>query len=266
MQSATALGERLTQARARTPANSWIRAVGYHESVAGDLDRERLDAWVPDRPLRIQQRGGALWMLNSEALRRLDIDRSPPPGTERDTRGLPNGRLYRADDWLRERLGGDGLPDLWETEGYTHPNGEFVDLPAMGANPLRKDIFVHIDYMKDATHDQRPDDAAIAEIVTAFADAPVSNPDPTFPTGIVLHVCIDHDIDIKGCSRRTVHCHSEAPDDSPLRTDVAEKSREHPEHAAEIHRDSILHLERAYRRPSPTVSSVMSVDSMTECS
>ncbi len=52
-------------------ADGWIRAVGYHESVAGDLDRRRLDALGPSAPLRVQHRSGALWMLNSAALERI---------------------------------------------------------------------------------------------------------------------------------------------------------------------------------------------------
>jgi predicted amidohydrolase YtcJ len=53
--------------------DGWIRAVGYHESVAGDLDRTVLDAVVPNIPVRIQHRSGALWMLNSAALGRVGM-------------------------------------------------------------------------------------------------------------------------------------------------------------------------------------------------
>jgi predicted amidohydrolase YtcJ len=81
--------------------SGWMRGVAYHESVAGPLDRRRLDAWVADRPLRIQHRTGALWMLNSAGVRELGLD-----GEEAET-----GRLFRSDAWLRERIGG-GFPDL----------------------------------------------------------------------------------------------------------------------------------------------------------
>ena len=46
-------------------AGQWIRAVGYHESIAGDIDRRDLDALVAGRPVRIQHRSGILWVLNS---------------------------------------------------------------------------------------------------------------------------------------------------------------------------------------------------------
>ena len=65
----------------------WVRAVGYHESVAGDLDAAALDAMVADRPVRVQHRSGALWVLNSAAVRLTGADAS--------------GRLFRMDDWLR---------------------------------------------------------------------------------------------------------------------------------------------------------------------
>ena len=74
------------------PGDGWVRAVNYHESTAGPLDRWRLDAVVGGRPVRVQHRTGELWMLSSAAARAV---------------GLPDdhdGRLWRADAWLRERV------------------------------------------------------------------------------------------------------------------------------------------------------------------
>jgi len=103
-------------ARALEHANvrdEWIRGVGYHESVAGELDRTQLDAWLADRPLRIQHRSGALWLLNSAGVERLGLDRGADAhGIERDARGRATGRLYRLDDWLRERLEAKDPPNL----------------------------------------------------------------------------------------------------------------------------------------------------------
>ncbi|OOK69966.1 amidohydrolase family protein [Mycobacterium kansasii] len=79
--------------KARPSSDGWIRAIGYHESVAGRLDRDVLDALVPDIPLRIQHRSGALWILNSAALGSVGLA------------GHPDGRLPSADSgWS------DGLP------------------------------------------------------------------------------------------------------------------------------------------------------------
>lgn len=70
---------------------------------------------------------------------------------------------------------GDGLLDEWETNGLTMVVGDeqyFVDLPAMGAHPRTKDVFVEIDHMvagPGETRSHRPDPQAIAEVVDAFA-------------------------------------------------------------------------------------------------
>ena len=58
---------------AKPGADGWIRAVSYHESVAGRLDRNAIDAMVRDIPVRIQHRSGVLWMLNSTALSRVGL-------------------------------------------------------------------------------------------------------------------------------------------------------------------------------------------------
>lgn len=89
----------LRRAAATSAPGEWVRGVGYHASVAGELDRALLDAVVPDRCVRIQHRSGALWTLNSRALAALAID-------------SPTGRLFGADDVLRARLGDDRPPPL----------------------------------------------------------------------------------------------------------------------------------------------------------
>jgi len=74
-------------ASAQTGDDGWIRAVGYHDSVAGPLDRDALDAVVPSAPLRVQHRSGVLWILNSAGLVRVGLA------------GHPDGRLRSADSW-----------------------------------------------------------------------------------------------------------------------------------------------------------------------
>jgi predicted amidohydrolase YtcJ len=80
----------LQAADATLPPGAWIRATGYHESVAGSLGRAALDALVASRPVRVQHRSGALWMLNTAALRAVGLSDDH------------DGRLGHADDWLRE--------------------------------------------------------------------------------------------------------------------------------------------------------------------
>ncbi len=82
----------------------WRRAVGYFESVAGDLDRWSLDTLALPGPLRVQHRSGALWMVNSAGVGALDLDAADEPGVERDDNGQPTGRMWRMDAWLARRL------------------------------------------------------------------------------------------------------------------------------------------------------------------
>jgi predicted amidohydrolase YtcJ len=91
-------GLRAALARATVGEDGWIRAVGYHEAVAGPLDRTVLDDISPNVPVRVQHRSGVLWTLNSAGLTAV---------------GLPDhsdGRLRSADhgwsDTLRRREAG----------------------------------------------------------------------------------------------------------------------------------------------------------------
>jgi predicted amidohydrolase YtcJ len=104
-------GDLLQAVDRHAPKGQWLRAYGYHESVAGSLTRHDLDAVVPDRPLRIQHRSGALWMLNSSACRMVGVDGCGLPGVERATDGTATGRLWRMDGWLGEVLP-SAPPDL----------------------------------------------------------------------------------------------------------------------------------------------------------
>ena len=122
--------------------DGWVRAVGYHESVAGALDRFVLDAVLPHVPLRIQHRSGVLWFVNSAGLTRLGLP------------DHPDGRLRSADrDWtgalerretdlgsLSRQLTGygvtgvtDATPDLTAEDIVTllvaHRHGEFSPRP-----------------------------------------------------------------------------------------------------------------------------------------
>jgi predicted amidohydrolase YtcJ len=115
--------------------NGWVRGVGYTESVAGDLDATGLDALRADVPVRVQHRSGALWTLNSAAAREADLASGRHPGIERDADGVPTGRLWRADDWLRTRL----------------PAGPPADLGAVGDELARYGITGVTDATPDLT-------------------------------------------------------------------------------------------------------------------
>jgi predicted amidohydrolase YtcJ len=100
-------------AGAEASEDGWIRAVGYHDSVGGPLDRDALDAIAPATPLRIQHRSGVLWILNSAGLARVGLA------------DHPDGRLRSTDSWadavgrsetnladLSQRLSGYGVTGI----------------------------------------------------------------------------------------------------------------------------------------------------------
>jgi predicted amidohydrolase YtcJ len=98
-------------------ADGWIRAVGYHDSVAGELNRVLLDSISPPVPVRVQHRSGALWILNSAALARIGAPTHPDGRFFRQDPMIP-----RADPSLRrlsERLSDLGVTGVTDaTPGY----------------------------------------------------------------------------------------------------------------------------------------------------
>ncbi len=103
------LGQCLREHAGRLPASddAWIRGIGYHESVAGDIDRAWLDRVVPGRPVRIQHRSGRLWIVNTRGLERLvegagDADLAPLRASD----ARAPGRLYYLYLGLRGGRGG----------------------------------------------------------------------------------------------------------------------------------------------------------------
>lgn len=128
------------------PAAGPIRAVGWYEARHGELDVDALDALAgPGRSVRVQHRSGALWVLNTAALRALPS--LEDPGVERDAAGRPTGRLWRADHLLRglgpvpdlaalgRRLAGYGLTHL--TDATPDLDAGALDLLTGGALPQR---------------------------------------------------------------------------------------------------------------------------------
>jgi predicted amidohydrolase YtcJ len=89
-------------AQAAVGGDGWIRAVGYHEAVAGPLDRTVLDELSPPLPVRVQHRSGVLWTLNSAGLARVGLG------------DHPDGRLRSADRSWSDTLQRDesGLADI----------------------------------------------------------------------------------------------------------------------------------------------------------
>lgn len=96
----------------------------------------------------------------------------------------------------------DGLLDHWETTGIDFDgNGGTVDL-ALQSAPFNaksdhKDLFVEVDYMPGVAGpsghpSHQPIAAGMADVVTAFAAAPVTNPDSV--NGITIHNLVDESV------------------------------------------------------------------------
>jgi predicted amidohydrolase YtcJ len=160
----------------RPGPDGWIRAVGYHASVAGELDRDKLDDIVADTPVRVQHRSGAMWILNSAALSRVGLA------------DHPDGRLHSSDDWadalprrvtvladIAHRLAGygvtgitDATPDLSASDVATlsvaHRRGEIpqrLHFLAPGKRILHDDR-LDVDDLTGWVRDLHDDDIPVA--------------------------------------------------------------------------------------------------------
>lgn len=106
---------------------------------------------------------------------------------DNDNDGLPDRvEILLCTDPLVADSDGDALPDGWEVAGFTTPSGGFIDLPALGADPCRPDIFLQYDYERGA----RVEAGVLSTIVQKFRDAGIElhieeNERPRPPTGPV---------------------------------------------------------------------------------
>jgi predicted amidohydrolase YtcJ len=169
--------------RAAVPDDDgWIRAVGYHDSVAGPLTRTALDELSPVVPLRVQHRSGAMWILNSAALERAGLT------------GHADGRLVRT----------EVSPAL----GHQPPS-----LRALSETLLRHGVTG----VTDATPDQRADDiAGLAEAHRRGDFAPrlhcMAPPDVHVVAGATVgpakRILDDGTLDLDALEHWIRHCHN----------------------------------------------------------
>ncbi len=125
-------------------------------------------------------------------------DRSDPPNTDysdpdSDNDGLSDGdevEIYGSDP-LDDDTDDDNLQDGWEINGYDADADGIIDIDllAYGANPLKKDLFVEVDWMLSTGfggHNHMLKTAAATQVVNTFAAmSTISNPDGT--TGVAVH-------------------------------------------------------------------------------
>jgi predicted amidohydrolase YtcJ len=171
--------DQLAQALSKAVPGSdgWVRAVGYHDSVAGELDRGAIDVLVPDIPVRIQHRSGALWILNSAALRHVGMADHADGRLRATDRGWSD-RLQRRDADLAElsrrliALGVTGVTDATPDLGaddmvallVAHRHGEFR--PRLGflspGKKILRDDDLDLDALTGWISDQHSDERPVA--------------------------------------------------------------------------------------------------------
>lgn len=98
------------------------------------------------------------------------------PDTDGD--GLEDGIEYA-------EIGSDPTQIDTDNDGLKDGREANKSGPLGRAEPLRMDVFVELDYMRN----ERPNETAINIVIDAFAKAPIQNPDGS--TGISLHVKVD---------------------------------------------------------------------------
>jgi hypothetical protein len=96
---------------------------------------------------------------------------------------------------------GDGLSDREfekygtnatnpDTDGDGLPDGAEINSEALSeSDPLRKDVFVEVDYMQS----YKPREEAMNLVTEAYEEAPINNPDGS--TGISLHIILNESIE-----------------------------------------------------------------------
>jgi predicted amidohydrolase YtcJ len=141
--------------------DGWIRAVGYHDSVAGELDRHALDAITPAAPVRIQHRSGVLWILNSVGLARVGLP------------DHPDGRLRSTDSWadalgrsetsladLSQRLSSYGVTGITDAT----PDLAIADVVGLSELHRRGELRQHVHCLTPGKRILHDDDLDLGEL------------------------------------------------------------------------------------------------------
>jgi WD40-like Beta Propeller Repeat len=95
-----------------------------------------------------------------------------------DSRNVPPGFSVDSNWWDWPDSDKDGIPNYWETHGVW-VNGKFLDLPARGASPTRKDLFIHYDFARGEELSQ----GVFTNMQNTFAGSPFDG-----TSGIALHI------------------------------------------------------------------------------
>lgn len=142
--------------------DGWIRAVGYHEAVAGPLDRRVLDTLAPAVPVRVQHRSGVLWTLNSAGLAAVGLA-DHPDGRLRSADRSWSDALKRRDtsvDALSARLTSFGVTGITDAT----PDLDVTDMVVLTEVHRRGGLRQHVHHLapgKRILHDDDLDLGAL---------------------------------------------------------------------------------------------------------
>lgn len=130
--------------------------------------------------LTIQVQAQAIYRDSFEPLCAVDLDNDRLSGCQEETIGT---------DALSPDTDLDGLPDGDEILGTL----DGLNLPALGVDPLHKDILLEIDWMVgpecgDENFSRRPTPENITFLQDVFSKAQVANPDGTQGINVVVDI------------------------------------------------------------------------------
>ncbi len=170
-------------------------AIGYVSAFgAGDPDADLAE------PLGVHDYSDVLVFLVSfgAGCGAFDADADGLPDCHETNDGVYRSPTQTGTDPCDPDTDGDAIIDGDEVLGS--PGG--LDLPALGADPLRRDLFVELDWYEEdwvesvqfgcpcagggELHSHRPSQEVLDALVAAFAAAPVLNPDGSM--GVALHI------------------------------------------------------------------------------
>lgn len=100
---------------------------------------------------------------------------------QNDVRNVPAGYSADSNWWDWPDSDGDGIPNYWEENGVW-VGDQYLNLPALGADPAHKDLFLRYDFAAGS----ELSDGTFSDMKSAFAAAPLSNPDGV--DGVNLHI------------------------------------------------------------------------------
>lgn len=149
-------------ADAEAGSDGWIRAVGYHEVVAGPLDRRALDALSPDVPVRVQHRSGILWTLNSAGLVAVGLG-DHTDGRLRSADRSWSDALQRRDtalDELSSRLCAYGVTGITDAT----PDLDIVDIVKLDEVHRHGGLRQRVEYLAPGKRILHDDDLDLAEL------------------------------------------------------------------------------------------------------